>query len=50
MAKKHIGFKSASASIAKKQNISKDRADAILAAASRRNAHTSSNKNLRKVK
>jgi hypothetical protein len=36
MASKHPGFKSVQASIARKEGVSKDRAGAILAAASRR--------------
>lgn len=36
MAKKHPGFKAVQASIAKKEGVSKDRAGAILAAASRK--------------
>ncbi len=35
MAKKHPGFKKVAAGIAKKEGVSKDRAGAILAAASR---------------
>lgn len=48
--KKGMGFKAAASSIAKKQDVSKERASAILASASRKNAKTSSNKNLKKVK
>lgn len=48
--KKGMGFKAAEKSIEKKQGISKERASAILASASRKNAKTSSNKNLKKVK
>jgi hypothetical protein len=38
MSKKHPGFKSVQASIAKREGVSKDRAGAILAAATRRDS------------
>lgn len=52
MAKEHkgMGFKAAASQIAKKEGVSKDRANAILASASRKNAASSGNKNLYKVK
>ncbi len=50
MATKHIGFKAAQNKIAKKEGLSKKRAGAILAASSRKNAKTSSNPRLKKVK
>ena len=52
MAKKtiHPGFKKVAASIAKKEGVSKKSASAILASASRKNAKTSSNKRLNRVK
>lgn len=46
----HPGFKKVQNSIAKKEGISKQRAGAILAASSRKNAKTSSNPRLKKVK
>ena len=52
MAEKHPGFKKVAAGIAKKQGISKDRADAIVAAGAR-NASAKAKKNnpaLKKVK
>lgn len=50
--KGHPGFKAVSKSIAKKEGVSKDRADAILAAASRNASLKAKNKNpnLKKVK
>lgn len=48
--KKGEGFKAAQKSIQKKEGVSKKSAGAILASASRKNAGTSSNKNLKKVK
>lgn len=48
--KSHPGFKAVAASIQKKEGVSKKSAGAILAVASRRNAKTSSNPKLRKVK
>ena len=48
--KKGEGFKAAQKSIQKKEGVSKKAAGAILASASRKNASTSSNKNLKKVK
>ncbi len=48
--KKHIGFKAASKKIQKKEGVSKKSADAILASASRKNAKTSSNPKLKKVR
>lgn len=52
MAKAHPGFKSAQASIAKREGISKDRAGAILASASRGASSKAKRKNprLRRVK
>lgn len=47
---KHPGFRKASESIQNKEDVSADVANAILASASRKNAKTSSNKNLKKVK
>lgn len=49
-AKKHPGFKAVASQIAKKGGYSKKAASAILASASRKNAKTSSNKRLKKVK
>lgn len=51
-AKKGMGFKAAQASIAKKEGVSKDRAGAILAAATRKAspAAKKANPNLKKVK
>lgn len=50
--KKHPGFKSVQADIAKKEGISKERAGAILAASSRKAspAAKKANPNLKKVK
>lgn len=50
--KKHPGFKKAQAEIAKKQDISKERAGAILAAGARKAspAAKKANPNLKKVK
>lgn len=52
MASKHPGFKAASAAIARKQGISKDRANAILASGSRKASAKAKRKNprLRRVK
>lgn len=50
MKTKHIGFSGAASKIAKKQGISKERASAILASASRKNAKTSNNPRLKRVK
>lgn len=52
MAKKHPGFAKVQAKIAKKEGISKDRAGAILAAASRGASKKAkkANPNLKKVK
>lgn len=47
---KHPGFKAVQKTIAKKQGISSKSAGAILASASRKNAATSSNPMLKKVK
>lgn len=49
---KHPGFKKASADIAKKQGVSQERADAILAASSRKASPSAKKKNpkLKKVK
>ena len=47
---KHPGFKKVQAKIAAKEGVSKKAAGAILASASRKNAATSTNKNLKKVK
>ena len=47
---KHVGFKAAANSISKKEGVSKKEASAILASASRKNAATSSNPRLKKVK
>jgi hypothetical protein len=47
---KHPGFKSVQSSIARKEGVSKKAAGAILAAASRRNAATSKNPRLKRVK
>jgi len=47
---KGMGFKKAAESIQKKEGVSKASANAILASASRKNASTSSNQNLKKVK
>lgn len=51
-AKKGMGFKAAQAQIAKKEGVSKDRAGAILAAATRKAspAAKKANPNLKKVK
>jgi hypothetical protein len=51
MATKHIGFKAAQVSIAKKQGISPDRAGAVLAAGARKasSAAVKSNPRLAKV-
>jgi hypothetical protein len=48
--KLHPGFKAVASKIAKKGGYSKKAAAAILASASRKNAKTSSNKRLKKVK
>ena len=50
--KKHPGFKKASADIAKKEGVSQERADAILAASSRNASKGAKKKNprLKKVK
>lgn len=52
MAKKHPGFKAVQSSIAKKQGIPKERAGAILAAATRKAspAAKKANQKLKKVK
>ncbi len=52
MASKHPGFKKAAASIAKKEGISKKKAGAILASASRKASKSAKRKNprLKKVK
>jgi len=52
MAKKHPGFQKVAAGIAKKEGVSKDRAGAILASASRKASPAAKryNPNLRKVK
>lgn len=52
MAKSHPGFKSVQNSIAKKEGVSKERAGAILASASRKASPSAkkSNPNLKKVK
>lgn len=52
MSKKHPGFKAVQEKIAKKEGVSKDRAGAILAAASRKAspAAKKSNPKLKKVK
>jgi hypothetical protein len=47
---KHPGFKKVAASISAKEHVSPVIASAILASASRKNAATSKNKNLKKVK
>ena len=51
MASKHIGFKAAQASIAKKQGVSSERAGAILAAGARKASAKAvkANPNLKKV-
>jgi hypothetical protein len=51
MSKAHPGFAKASADIARKEGVSQDRADAILAAASRRASPAAKRKNpnLKKV-
>jgi hypothetical protein len=51
-AKKGMGFKAAAASVAKKEGVSKDRADAIIASAARKAspAAKKANPNLKKVK
>lgn len=50
MKKSHPGFKAAAKNIQKKEGVSKKAAGAILASASRKNAKTSSNPKLKKVK
>ena len=50
MATKHPGFKAVQSKIARKEGVSKKAAGAILASASRKNAKTSSNPRLKKVK
>lgn len=50
MSKKHPGFKAVASKIARKDGVSKKAAGAILASASRKNANTSSNKRLKRVK
>lgn len=47
--KKGMGFTAAANNISKKEGVSKKEAGAILASSSRKNAATSSNKNLKKV-
>jgi hypothetical protein len=47
---KHPGFRKVSESIQEKEDVSPDVANAILAAASRRNVKTSGNSHLKKVK
>lgn len=48
--KKGMGFKAAAKNIQAKEGVSAKSAGAILASASRKNAKTSGNKNLKKVK
>lgn len=50
--KKHPGFKAAAANISKKEGVSKDRADAILASSTRKASSAAKKKNpkLKKVK
>lgn len=52
MADKHPGFKKAASSIAKKEGVSKERANAILASSTRKASPTAKRKNprLRNVK
>lgn len=50
MAKKHPGFKSVAKKISSKEHVPVKEANAMLAAATRRNKHTSSNPRLRRVK
>lgn len=47
---KHPGFKAVAKSIQKKEGVSAKSANAILASASRKNAKTSSNPRLKKIK